>query len=182
MEIIIKGRWHVGLSHLVGWGQLCLLSNQNGGCFFHHQTFWKESADTSDFKHGDRHQGKVESKTTTFNRDSARYGQSRSSNISWRSGVMKWILIQIDAFCWVFWIKFKQQNSRHAWAFVPLYLIISLGLLLTLTVVYLVRTLVVFNSPFRNRVRLTWYGKVRDQLSVGGIYKMFKASKGSQTI
>ena len=50
---------------LVESGQLCLLSNQVAGYFKYH---WKEPINSFDFLPGDNHQGKVESKTSTFGR------------------------------------------------------------------------------------------------------------------
>ena len=50
---------------LIGYGELCLLSNQISG-FFDHQCLWKESINLLDFLHGDNHQRKVTSGTATF--------------------------------------------------------------------------------------------------------------------
>ena len=65
MNIIIKGRWDLRLTRLVERSQLCLLSNQIAG-FFYHQYLLKESTDVLVFLHGVIHQGKVASATTTF--------------------------------------------------------------------------------------------------------------------
>ena len=65
MKIAIKCRWHLELPLLVGYDQLCLLSNQIAGVF-DHQYLWKESIAILVFLHGVIHQGKAASETITF--------------------------------------------------------------------------------------------------------------------
>ena len=50
---------------LVGCGQLCLFSNQIAG-FFDYQYLWKKFSYLLDLLHGDSHQAKLASGTTSF--------------------------------------------------------------------------------------------------------------------
>ena len=63
MEIVFKGKQHWRLPLFCG--QVCLLSNQIAG-FFYHQYHWQELIDIIEFLHGDNHQGNLLSETTTF--------------------------------------------------------------------------------------------------------------------
>ena len=58
-------RYQLRLPLLIGCGQWYFLSNQIAG-FFDQQYHWKEPIDIFNFLHGDNHQGKVRSKTTTL--------------------------------------------------------------------------------------------------------------------
>ena len=64
MKFIIKARY-LRLPVVIGYGELCVLSNQISG-FFDHQCLWKKLINLLDFLHGDNHQRKVTSETATF--------------------------------------------------------------------------------------------------------------------